>query len=222
MATQEALHAGVGEEAQEDLARVAEHHDERHQRAAGPADGEMAEMAPIHLGLFPRQAAQAQVGLGFRPWPVAGDEVAEVIGAAVIAALAHHRIQAARGQRREGLERLADERQIRVDLRRAKLAQGSLGVAEGMASGGVAVARPRAGRPAPAHAAPRCGARAAGGRWCPPSISPRGGSAGSAPRCQAVSPWSGPVRSCRRRPRRRTRRRRNPWRTRPGHRRPHQ
>jgi len=37
----------------------------------------------------------------------------------VVAALAHHRIQAAGGQGREGLERLADERQIGVDLRRA-------------------------------------------------------------------------------------------------------
>jgi len=119
VAAQEVLHPGVREEAQEDLARVAEHHDERHQRAAGPADGEVAEVPPVHLRLFPRQATQAQVGLGFGPRPVAGDQVTEVIGAAVVAALAHHRIQAAGGQGREGFERLADERQIGVDLRRA-------------------------------------------------------------------------------------------------------
>ena len=65
-------------------------------------------------------------------------------------------------------------------------------------------------------AAPRCDARATDGRWCRSSISRRGRSAGSAPRCQAASPWSGPIRSCRAtaglgdRPRRR----RNPWRTR--------
>ena len=34
MAAQEAVHAGVQEEAQEDHARVAEHHDEGHQRAS--------------------------------------------------------------------------------------------------------------------------------------------------------------------------------------------
>src|SRR4051794_21111745 len=45
------------------------------------------------------------------------DQVAEVIGAPGIAALAHHREQAAGGQRRELLQRLADQRQIGVDLR---------------------------------------------------------------------------------------------------------
>ena len=52
MATQEVLHPGVREEAQEDLARVAEHHDERHQRTPGAADFEMAEMSPVHLPLL--------------------------------------------------------------------------------------------------------------------------------------------------------------------------
>ena len=54
MAAQEVLHPGIREEAQEDLPRVAEHHDERHQRAARPADGEMAEMPPVHLRLLAR------------------------------------------------------------------------------------------------------------------------------------------------------------------------
>ena len=40
------LHPGVREEAQEDLARVAEHHDERHQWPPRAADLEMAEMSP--------------------------------------------------------------------------------------------------------------------------------------------------------------------------------
>ena len=68
------------EEAQEDLARVAEHHDERHQRTARAADLEMAEMSPVDLRLLAGQAAQAQIGLGLRARPMAGDEVAEVIG----------------------------------------------------------------------------------------------------------------------------------------------
>ena len=91
MAAQEVLHAGIEEEAQEDLPRVAQHHDERHQRTPRPANLEMAEMSPVHLRLFAGQAAQTQIGLGFRTRPMAGDQVAEMIGAAAIAALVRHR-----------------------------------------------------------------------------------------------------------------------------------
>ena len=80
----------------------------------------MAEMSPIHLSLLAGQAAQTQIGFDLRTRPMAGDEMAEVIRAAAIASLAHHHIQAACGQRREGLQRLADERQIGVDLRLAR------------------------------------------------------------------------------------------------------
>ena len=120
VATQEVLHPGVGEEAQEDLARVAEHHDERHQWTPRAADLEMAKMSPIDLPLLAGQAAQTQIGFGFWTRPMAGDEMAEVIGAAAIAALAHHHIQPACRQRREGLQRLADERQVGVDPRLAR------------------------------------------------------------------------------------------------------
>ena len=120
VAAQEARHPGVQEEAQEDLARMAQHHDERHQRAACPADREMAEMSPVHLRLLAGQAAQPQIRLGLGRGRWQRDQVAEVIGAAAIAALAHHPIQPTGGQRREGLQRLADERQIGVDLRRPR------------------------------------------------------------------------------------------------------
>ena len=116
VATQEVLHPGVREEAQEDLARVAEHHDERHQRTPRAADLEMAEMSPIDLSLLAGQAAQTQIRFDLRTRPMAGDEMAEVIGAAAIASLAHHHVQAACRQRREGLQRLADERRIEVIL----------------------------------------------------------------------------------------------------------
>jgi hypothetical protein len=52
VATQEVLHPGVQEEAQEDLPRMAQHHDEGHQWAPCPADLELAEMSPVHLCLF--------------------------------------------------------------------------------------------------------------------------------------------------------------------------
>jgi hypothetical protein len=85
---------------------------------ARPADLEVAKVGPVHLRLFARQAAQTQIGFGFRSRPMAGDEVAEVIGAAAIAALAHHRIEAAGRQCRECPQRQMDEWQIGVDLRR--------------------------------------------------------------------------------------------------------
>ena len=55
---QEALHAGIEEEAQEDLARVAQHHDKGHQGTACAADHEMTKMPPVDLRLLAGQAAQ--------------------------------------------------------------------------------------------------------------------------------------------------------------------
>ena len=94
MAAQEALHARIEEEAQEDLARVAQHHDEGHQRTARAADREMTEVPPVDLRLLAGQGAQTQIGLRRRARPVTSDEVAEVAGAAAVAALAHHRVAA--------------------------------------------------------------------------------------------------------------------------------
>jgi hypothetical protein len=116
VSAQEVLHASVEEAAQEDLTGVAQHHDEGHQRAACPTDFEMAEMSPVDLSFFPGKRAQTQIGFGFRARPVAGDQVAEVVRAATIASAVGHDVQAAGGQRRECLQRLADEWQIRVDL----------------------------------------------------------------------------------------------------------
>ena len=54
MAAQKVLHACIEEEAQEDLARIAQHHDEGHQWTACAADLEMSEVGPVRLGLFTR------------------------------------------------------------------------------------------------------------------------------------------------------------------------
>src|SRR6516164_1796964 len=80
----------------------------------------MAEVSPVDLGLLARQAAQAQIGLCRPAWPMTGNKVTEVIRTAAIAALAHHDEQTARRQFRELLQRRADERQIRLDLRSAR------------------------------------------------------------------------------------------------------
>ena len=45
------------------------------------------------------------------------DEVAEVIGAATIAALTHHAVEPTGGERGKLLQGLGDERQVRLDLR---------------------------------------------------------------------------------------------------------
>jgi hypothetical protein len=49
---QKILHPGIREEAQKNLPRVAQHHDERHQLASRAADLETTEMSPVYLRLF--------------------------------------------------------------------------------------------------------------------------------------------------------------------------
>ena len=47
--------------AQERIARVAQHQDERHQGALCPSDGELAEVRPVDLCLLAGQGAQTQI-----------------------------------------------------------------------------------------------------------------------------------------------------------------
>jgi hypothetical protein len=90
MAAQEVLHAGVEEEAQKDLPREAEYHDECHQGAPRPTNHQMAEVSPVALRLFTRQGAQTKIGLRLRTWPMAGNDSAEAAFAAAIGATAPH------------------------------------------------------------------------------------------------------------------------------------
>jgi hypothetical protein len=96
---------------------VAQHHHERHQRPPGAADIDVSEMTPVNLALLTRQAAQPQIGFGFWSRPMAGDDMAKVVGSTRIAALAHHRIQPTGRQLRELLQRLPDEWQVRIHPR---------------------------------------------------------------------------------------------------------
>lgn len=133
VAGEEALHARVQEEAQEDAPGVAEHHDEGHQRPAGLANGQMAEVSPIHLGLFAWQSSQTKIGFGLPRLhrSVTGDQVPEVIGRADVATLTDHAEQSAGGERGEFIQGFADEGQERVDprwpLRWARPRQSRLG-----------------------------------------------------------------------------------------------
>jgi len=115
MAAQEALKRGVEGETQEDLPRVAEHHDEGHQGPHRTADRVLAEVSPIDLPLLTGQRGQAQIGLGLGTRTVARDHVAEVVGATGIAAFAHHGVEAAGGERRELLKGAEDEWEVGID-----------------------------------------------------------------------------------------------------------
>jgi hypothetical protein len=117
---QEVLHAGIEEEAQKDLARIAQHNDEGHQWPARAADHEMTEVCPVDLGLLAWQSAQTQKGFGLRAWSQAGDEMPEVMGAAAVAAFVHHHVQPAGGQHWKLFQGLVDEGQIRIDPGRAR------------------------------------------------------------------------------------------------------
>src|SRR5271167_894264 len=80
----------------------------------------MPEVPPVDLGLLAGQGAQPQIGLRLGARPVASDEMAEMAGAAAIAALAHHRIEPAGGEARERLKCLANKRQVGIELRRSR------------------------------------------------------------------------------------------------------
>ena len=82
------------------------------------ADGDVAEARPVHLRLLSRQGAQAQIGFSRGPWPMPGDDGTEMAGVSAVAALTDHGVKAAGRQRRELLERLADEWQIGIGFRR--------------------------------------------------------------------------------------------------------
>ena len=120
MPAQEAVHLGVEGEAQEHAPRVAQHGHEAHQGASRLADLQVPELAPVDLHLFAWQRAQAQVGLGRRAQAHRAHQVAEVAALAGVAALAHHVVEPAGGQRRILLQGLADEGPVRLDEARAQ------------------------------------------------------------------------------------------------------
>jgi hypothetical protein len=132
MAAQKVLDPRAEEEAHEDLARKAQHHDEGHQCPAGTADGEMAEVPPVALTLLGSKGAQAQIGLGGRARTKTGNNMPEVIRTAVVAAFTHHGEQTAGGELRILLQGLEDQRQVRVDLRAAlrRIGSGQTGLGQ--------------------------------------------------------------------------------------------
>jgi integrase len=82
-----------------------------------------AFLADVHFHdtrLLAWQRAQAQEGLGRRPRPDAGDDVAEVLGAAAVAALMHHDEQSRGRERGELVQRCQDEGTVPVNAARSQ------------------------------------------------------------------------------------------------------
>src|SRR5262249_33101754 len=72
-------------------------------------------MRPIDLALLAGKGAQTQIGLRLAARAMAGDHVAEVIGATAVTTLAHHAVEPAGGQGWELLERGENEGEVGID-----------------------------------------------------------------------------------------------------------
>ncbi len=127
MAAKKARHRGAEKEAQEELPREAQHHDEAHERAGRGADRDLAEVGPIDLGLLAGQGAETQEGLCRGTRAVARDDRAEVIGTALVAARLDHPVESTRAEARILRERLDDERGVGIRHRGARLCRGGDG-----------------------------------------------------------------------------------------------
>lgn len=86
----------------------------RHQGPLGTPDGERSKVPPVDLGLLPGQGLQAQIRLRQGPRTVVRHQVAKVVFAARVAALAHHGVKATGGERRVLLQSRLDKGPIRV------------------------------------------------------------------------------------------------------------
>ena len=117
MGAYEVTHRGPEVEAQEQMARVGQHHHEGHQRTQRAPHRELAEVGPVRLSLITGERAQPQVGFCRGPRTQPRHQGTEVIGAARVAAFAHHGVEP-RGAKCGVLgQRLDDECPVRLDHR---------------------------------------------------------------------------------------------------------
>jgi hypothetical protein len=115
--TQEVRHGCARKEAQEEPARVAQHHDEGPERALGLTHLKLAEVRPVDLRLFTGQRPEPLERLGRFARTVTTDDAPEVIAPAGVAACFDHFKEPARSKSRVLLELLDDERHERVSHR---------------------------------------------------------------------------------------------------------
>ena len=113
-----------------------QHEDETGQAAAGGADRDRAEVAPVDLALLPRQRIEAEERLGARGGADEADVTADLHGRAQVAARAEHRVQARRAQAWIRLERGGDDGLVGIEPARANLRPGmAVGVIESALDG---------------------------------------------------------------------------------------
>ena len=125
MAGEEGAHVGAVGQAQETAPRIAQGHDEAHQLALGPADGDPPEIDPVDLGLLGREEAEPHrcLGLLLRPQSEVAQEVAEVVQPAGVAPLPDLLVENPGGKARFLLQLFLDERDVGVDHLRPRTAR---------------------------------------------------------------------------------------------------
>src|SRR5438132_13738584 len=93
MTTQKVFHALIEEEFQIQGARVGKRDQKAGQTPTGAADGDFAEMGPVHLSLLARRRAESQKGLLVNP-SQASDHASQLHTTSGITALSAHLVDA--------------------------------------------------------------------------------------------------------------------------------
>ena len=122
MAPQKTLERLVEGEEGEERARVAEHHDEPRHGADAVADRDRPKRPPINLGLFRRQRHHAAIHARRDVRPQVAHAAADLPGGPGIAALPEHLMEPGRAEAWILGQRVANERQKRVERARPRFA----------------------------------------------------------------------------------------------------
>jgi hypothetical protein len=119
VAAHETFESLIERETRERRARPCEHHHEAREGSLAPTDADLAERAPVDLGLLGRQHSESKKRLVTRDGPDLSDVAPNGVHAARVAAIPKHLEQARRSQARILLEGLLDECPVRLERRRA-------------------------------------------------------------------------------------------------------
>ncbi len=119
MAAQETLERLVEREEGKERTRVREHHHEAGQRTDAAPDPDRAKRAPVHLRLFGRQGREPAIHRDRRGRTDQPDHAPELHHRARVAPRLHHLEEPRGTQSRILREGVADDGQVRIQLRRA-------------------------------------------------------------------------------------------------------
>jgi len=124
MTAQEALHALIEIEPQEDLAAEAQHHHKGHQRSLRTTDLNGVEVTPINLCLLARQRPESKIRFARFARTQLRHMRAKMTGPTRVAALLCHRIQPRGRERGVLIQRLDNEGQVGINDRGCSCALG--------------------------------------------------------------------------------------------------